>query len=276
MVKLNGKNAIIYGAAGSLGSTIAKKLANAGARIFLTGRDAARLQEVADDIAAVGGLVEVDLVDALNEDEIKSHLAKVLATGGAVDIIYNAIDLQVIQGMPLVEMSVEDFSRPVNIAMRTQFLTATASARQMIKQQSGVILTITATPGGIGYPYTAGFAPACAAIENFSRNLAAEVGPFGVRVVNIRSGGSPDSAVFKQAIANDPETMKHVIKKMEGDTMLKKLPLLDDIANAALFLTSDLAGKITGVTVDITAGTTAGLNYRVDLPDFEQRRPGLL
>ena len=58
--------------------------------------------------------------------------------------------------------------------------------------------------------------------------------------------------------------------------MLKKLPLLDDIANAALFLTSDLAGKITGVTVDITAGTTAGLNYRVDLPDFEQRRPGLL
>src|SRR5882757_9823390 len=114
--------------------------------------------------------------------------------------------------------------------MQTQFLTATAAGRTMIKQRSGVILSLTATPGGIGYPYTGGFAAACCALESFSRNLASELGVYGVRVVNIRSGGSPDSRVFKEAIANHPEVMKEVLQKMEQDTMLKKLPLMADIA----------------------------------------------
>ena len=61
----------------------------------------------------------------------------------------------------------------------------------------------------------------------------------------------------------DPESMKAVIKGMEADTMLKKLPLMNDIANVAVFLASDMAAKITGVTVDVSSGTTSGLNYRV-------------
>jgi 3-oxoacyl-[acyl-carrier protein] reductase len=162
-----------------------------------------------------------------------------------------------------VDIAAEDFVRPVTIAMQTQFLTATAAARVMMKQGSGVILSLTATPGGIGYPLTGGFAPACCAIESFSRNLASELGIYGIRVVNIRSAGSPDSKVFKDAIAGNPEGMKPIIQSMEADTMLKKLPLMADIANVAVFLSSDLAGKITGVTIDVTAGTTAGLNYRM-------------
>ena len=56
--------------------------------------------------------------------------------------------------------------------------------------------------------------------------------------------------------------MDQVIRQMEDDTMLKKLPMMSDIANLAVFLSSDLAARITGVTVDVTCGTTAGLNYR--------------
>jgi 3-oxoacyl-[acyl-carrier protein] reductase len=133
----------------------------------------------------------------------------------------------------------------------------------MKKQGFGVILSLTATPGGIGYPLTAGFAPACCAMECLSRNLASELGIYGIRVVNIRSGGSPDSKVFKDAIERHPDEMAVVLGKMENDTMLKKLPLMADIANVAVFLVSDMAGKITGVTVDVTCGTTAGLNYRM-------------
>ncbi|WP_259066619.1 SDR family NAD(P)-dependent oxidoreductase [Mucilaginibacter sp. X4EP1] len=260
---LKGKNAIIYGAGGSLGSTIAKAFAQAGAGVFLTGRNIGPLQKVAHDIIAEGGIAEADQVDALNEKEITDHIQKVVDKAGTIDIVYNAIDLKVVQGMPLIDMTVDDFTRPVNIAMRTHFLTATSAAKIMIKQKSGVILSLTATPGGIGYPHTAGFAPACGAMESFSRNLAIELGQYGIRVVNMRSAGSPDSMVFKEAIANDPEMMKDVIKQMEADTMLKKLPLMADIGNVAVFLSSDLAGKITGVTVDVTCGTTAGLNYRV-------------
>ena len=57
-----------------------------------------------------------------------------------------------------------------------------------------------------------------------------------------------------------------ILEKMEEDTMLKKLPLMADIANTAVFLASDLAGKITGVTVDVTSGTTGALNYKVSHP----------
>ncbi len=138
----------------------------------------------------------------------------------------------------------------------------------MMKQGSGIILSLTATPGGIGYPFTGGFGPACCAMESFSRNLASELGVYGIRVLNMRSGGSPDSKVFKEAIESDPGGMEAVIRKMEEDTMLKKLPLMADIANAAVFLASDMAGKITGVTIDVTCGTTAGLNYRVPSHNF--------
>ena len=119
------------------------------------------------------------------------------------------------------------------------------------------------SPHGI-YPYTGGFAPACAAIETFSKNLAAELGVYGIRVVNIRSGGSPDSRIFREFLEQHPNDAGTVIGKMEDDTMLKKMPLMEDIANTAVFLASDLAGKITGVTIDVTSGTTAGLNYKVE------------
>ncbi|HWK02767.1 MAG TPA: SDR family oxidoreductase [Puia sp.] len=263
---LQNKNAIIYGAGGSLGGAVARALAGAGARVFLTGRNLSSVQKTADEILASGGNVEIDKVDALNEKAINDHIERVVQKAGTVDISFNAIGIDVIQNIPLVDIAADDFMRPITLTVQTRFLTAIAAARVMMKQGSGIILSLTATPGGIGYPFTGGFAPACCAIESLSRNLASELGIYGVRVVNIRSGGSPDSRVFKEAIASNPAAMESILRKMEEDTMLKKLPLMADIANAAVFLASDMSGKITGVTIDVTCGTTAGLNYRVPLP----------
>jgi len=264
MIDLRNKNAVIYGGGGSLGSAVAKTLARAGAKVFLTGRTITPLQKVADEIIRSGGVVVIDQMDAFDKKAIDEHLQKVITEAGTVDISFNAADIELIQGIPLVDMHVDDFVTPITRTMQTRFLTAVAAAKVMQQQRSGVILTLTATPGGIGYPYTAGFAAACSAVERFSCNLAAELGVYGIRVVNIRSGGSPDSRVFKDAIESNPGMMAEVLQKMENDTMLKQLPLMDDIANVAVFLVSDLASKITGVTVDVTAGTTAGLNHRVD------------
>ena len=251
---------------GSLGGAVAKALAAAGATVFLTGRNIDSVQKTADKILALGGKASVDVVDAFDEVAINAHIEKVVQKTGTVDISFNAAGVDVAQNIPLIDMVVDDFVRPITQTMQTNFLTAKAAGKIMKKQGSGVILSLTATPGGIGYPYTGGFAAACCAVESFSRNLAAELGVHGVRVVNIRSGGSPDSSIFKNAIDHDPETMKVVLQKMEADTMLKQMPLMADIANAAVFLASDMAGKITGVTIDVTSGTTAGLNYRVVTP----------
>jgi NAD(P)-dependent dehydrogenase (short-subunit alcohol dehydrogenase family) len=261
---LKNKNAVIYGAGGSLGGAVARAFAAAGARVFLTGRNTASIQKIADEIIAADGSAEAVEVDGMDEEAIKRHLDNVVSKAGTVDISFNAVGVDVVQGIGLATMKMADFVTPVTSTLQTRFLTATAAAQVMMKQRSGVILSLTATPGGIGYPFTGGFAAACSAVESFSRNLAAELGVYGIRVVNIRSGGSPDSKVFKDAIDGRPEVMADVLHQMENDTMLKKLPLMAEIANTAVFLASDMAGGITGVTVDVTCGTTAGLNYRAD------------
>lgn len=259
---LQNKTAIIYGAGGSLGGAVARALAGAGARVFLTGRTLDKVQKAAAEIVAAGGKAEAAVVDALDHTSISDHMATTVKKAGAVHISFNAIGMQEKQNVALTDMRLDDFIRPINVAMQTQFLTATAAGRQMVKQGSGVILSLTATPGGIGYAMVGGFGPACCAIESFSRDLAAELGPHGVRVVNMRSAGSPDSRPFAEAIAAGGEVVASFINKMKDDTMLKQLPQMADIANVAVFLSSDMAGKITGVTIDITCGTTSALNYK--------------
>lgn len=261
-MQLKDKVAMIHGAGGSMGGAVARAFAREGATVVLSGRHRAGVEAVASDIRAAGGRVDVDIVDALDEAAVAAHLAVVVERHGALDISFNAIGWQDHQGTPLVEMALEDFTRPVRIAMTSQFITATAAGRQMASQGSGVILSLTATPGGIGYAGVGGFGPACCAVECLSRNLASELGPRGVRVVNLRSGGSPDSRVFREAIAQGGQATEFMAK-LRDDTMLKALPAMADIADAAVFLVSDRAARITGVTLDVTCGTTAALNYKV-------------
>ncbi|UYQ95522.1 SDR family oxidoreductase [Chitinophaga horti] len=261
---LSDKTAVIYGASGSMGQAFAEAFAAAGATVLLTGRNPDALEAVVAGITAKGGKAEIAIVDALSATSIQRHLAQVKQ----LDISFNAIGWKDTQDVPLIDMHPEDFLRPIHIAIETQFLTATAAARTMLKQGSGVILTLTATPGGVAYPLTGGFGVACCAVESFSKNLASELGPGGVRVVNIRSGGSPDTRVFREAIELGGEQGKRAIQRLEGDTMLKQLPMMADIANTGVFLASDLARKITGVTVDVTAGTTTGLNHSTEMMKF--------
>jgi 3-oxoacyl-[acyl-carrier protein] reductase len=260
---LHDKTAIIYGAGGSLGSAVAKGLAMAGATVMVTGHKLEAVKKIAAEIVAAGGRAEASEVDALDDRAVNACLDELVRRMGRLDISFNAIGLKDRQNVPLIEMDLADFVRPVRIAMETQFITATAAGRMMKSQNSGVILSLTATPGGIGYANVGGFGPACCAIEGFSRDLASELGPYRVRVVNIRSAGSPDSRVFREAIEQGGARASAFIQKMKDDTMLKQLPSMKDIANVAVFLASEMAAKITGVTVDVTCGTTSALNYKV-------------
>ena len=112
-------------------------------------------------IYGAGGRASIAVVDGFDEAAVNRHLDDVVATAGSVDISFNAVDIPVIQNIPLTEISTEEFVRPVTQTLQTRYITAIAAARRMMQQRSGVILSLTATPGGIGYPYTGGFAPAC-------------------------------------------------------------------------------------------------------------------
>jgi 3-oxoacyl-[acyl-carrier protein] reductase len=268
---LENRTAVLYGVGDSMGGAVARAMAEAGARLFLTARRIENARKIADEIVAAGGVAEADEVDALDGQAIEQHVADVVRTTGRLDISFNLVNLGDRQGIPLVDMAAEDVVRPVRTAMLTHFLTATAAGRVMSRQRSGAVLSLTATPGGIGYPLVGGFGPACSAIEALSRNLAAELGPHGVRVVNIRSAGSLDSRPFREAAAHGGPEVEQFFARMRNDTMLKELPSMKDIANAAVFLASDLAGKITGVTLDITVGSTTALNYQLPTIAFANR-----
>src|SRR3984893_14607712 len=137
---LEGKNAIIYGGGGGIGGGVARTFAREGAHVFLAGRTRDKLEAVADDITASGGLADIAVLDALDERAVDEHVWDVVSKAGSVDASFSLINRGDVQGTPLVEMKTEDLLRAVVNGLQSNFLTARAAGRRMIEQGSGVIL----------------------------------------------------------------------------------------------------------------------------------------
>ena len=245
---LEGKNAVIYGGGGSIGGAVARVFAREGARVFLAGRTLSALQNVADEIAAAGGAAETAELDALDERAVDEHADAVAAQAGSIDISFNLIAHGDVQGTPMAEMALEDYVRPVETAVRTTFLTARAAARHMIRQGSGVILIF----GGEGDPprgfNLGGLQTAFHAMEAMRRQLATELGPHGVRVVTLRTGGVPES------ISESFARREAIAESIAKSTLLGRAATLEDVGNVAAFVASDRARTMTAATVNVSAG----------------------
>ena len=246
---LENKNAVVYGAGGAIGGAVARAYAREGARVFLAGRTLVTLEEVAEDIRSAGGEAETAQVDALDETAVDEHADAVAARAGGIDISFNLISLRDVQGTPLAEMPLEDFEQPIMTAVRTQFLTSKAAARHMIRQGSGVILFF----GGYGDPlpdyYLGGFQVALSTIESLRRQLASELGPHGIRVVTLQTGGVPES------IPESFDGKEAIIESLVEPTMLKRAATLDDVGKVAAFAASDHARTMTATALNISCGS---------------------
>jgi NAD(P)-dependent dehydrogenase (short-subunit alcohol dehydrogenase family) len=220
-----------------------------GATVHLAGRTQESLEQVAEEIRSAGGAAEAAQVDALDEAAVDEHADAVAGSAGSLDISFNLISHGDVQGIPLAEMELEDFARPVETAVRTMFLTSRAAARHMIRQESGVILVF----GGYGDPlpgyHLGGLQVAFGAMESLRRNLASELGPHGIRVVTLQTGGVPES--IPQTFAR----REAITKEIEERTMLKRAATLDDVGNAAAFAASDWARTMTATALNITCGS---------------------
>jgi 3-oxoacyl-[acyl-carrier protein] reductase len=255
---LKNKNAVIYGAGGAVGSAVARAFAREGAAVFLVGRTLSSLETVAKDISEAGGMAEVAPLDASDKQAVEDHLSALVKKAGHLDISFNAIGLGDAQGFPLIEMTQAHFTLPIINAMNSHFVTATAAARHMAVHKSGAILAITANVARVPVPNVGGFGVACAAIEGFCRQLAAEVGPQGIRVVCLRSAGSPDAwgvrEAFKLRAKELGITLEEFTVMAAKDLPLRRMPLLADVTNTAVFMASDQANAITGAVVNLTSG----------------------
>jgi NAD(P)-dependent dehydrogenase (short-subunit alcohol dehydrogenase family) len=258
---LEGKNAVIYGGGGAVGGAVARAFAREGARVFLAGRTLATLDRVAEEIMAAGGQAETAAVDALDEASVDEHADAMAAAAGTIDVSFNAISHGDVHGIPLAEMSLDDFARPITTAVRTLFLTGRAAARYMIKQGSGVIMANTATTARRVIPNVGGTGVSFDAIESLCRQWATELGPHGVRVVWIQTTGLPEAMADTGEMFPDygtwapSTTREELIALMESETMLKRLTSLAEFGGAAAFLASDRASAITGAGANLTCGS---------------------
>ncbi|MCA2215832.1 SDR family NAD(P)-dependent oxidoreductase [Jidongwangia harbinensis] len=247
---LENRTAIVHGAGGSVGSAVARAFAREGATVHLTGRTRATLDGVADRIRAAGGAAHVTVLDVVDRAAVDRHAAAVDRDGG-IDICFNATGNDDIQGSPLVDMSVDDLMQPVAKAVTSTFTVATAAARHMVERGRGVILVMGG--GREALPDLGGSHVAWAALAGLGRQLAAELGPHGVRVLWLLSPGSPDPDQpdpdrpdsDQEAGRPDPEA---------GRLLLPRRPSYDQVANAAVFAASDWAAPMTATEINLTAG----------------------
>ncbi|MEV4517562.1 SDR family oxidoreductase [Dactylosporangium sp. NPDC049525] len=256
---LENKNAIIYGV-GGIGAGVARTFAAEGARVFLAGRSLHKLEAVAKEIADNGGFAEVTVIDALDEGAVDEHALAVAASAGGIDISFNLVSRGDIQGVPLAEMATADLLAPVTIGLRTNFITARAAARHMIERRSGVILALN-SGSAFGSPMMGGTGPADAATDILVRNLAAELGPHGIRVLGLWTAAvaetlSPEKlAAVNSNLQLDEAAFQGLLQHLAQMRMLRRSPSLANVAATAAFLASDHAASITGSFVNVTSGT---------------------
>jgi NAD(P)-dependent dehydrogenase (short-subunit alcohol dehydrogenase family) len=259
---LKNKHAVVYGAGGAIGSAAAKAFAAEGAHVYLTGRRRAPLEAVAKEIEALGGKSKIALVDTFDDRAVEEHFSQMVEEAGQVDISFNAISIPQtgVQGIPLLELSVDQFLHPIDAYARSYFNTSKAAAKHMSARHTGVIILLTATPARFAAPLVGGMPAAWSTLEALTRNLAGELGPQGVRVVCLRPAGIPGTDIITEvyglhAKAIGMPSHKEFQSLMEELTLLKRLPSLDQVGKTVAFIASDGAGAITGTVLNLSGGS---------------------
>jgi 3-oxoacyl-[acyl-carrier protein] reductase len=258
---LQDKNAVIFGAGGSIGAAVARAFAVEGARVFLAGRTRSGLDAVAAQITTAGGAAQTAVVDALEDTGVNQYIDDVVKQAGGIDVLLDVtgpLAREYGNGKLAVDLPVDEFMTPLATMLKSRFITARAAARHMIRQRAGVIVMVTGSPARAHVPGATAIGAAFGAMENLTENLAFEVGPSGVRVVCLRTLANTDSRSIRDTMDFLAGRMKitkdQAIAQIAQANFLKVPAAVADTANAAVFIASDRARMLTGTVVNATAG----------------------
>jgi len=242
---LNGQRALVTGGGRGLGTAISSHLARAGARVAITGRDAGSLHRQAAQLPEGTVTVAGDLADPAGPQGI---LTEVVHPLGGLDILVNTAG--VFHHGPSNELSAADIDAIFAVNTRGPLLLAAAAAAYMADHAGGSIVNISSGLGNIGSAGGSLYAASKGALDAFTRALAAEWGPRGVRVNAVRSGLLRSDAT-RFLTEND-----ELRQRYEATVPLRRLGENDDVAQAVLFLASPAAAYITAQVLDIDGGTS--------------------
>jgi len=245
---LTGRTAVITGSTSGIGAAIAATLAGLGAHVVVSGRDAARADEVVSQICSDGGKADTVLVDLGGSYEaLRTFTTEATAVlGGQVDILVNNAGIYPATLTP--DLPDADLDAMLAINVRAPHVLVAALAPAMAERGSGAIVTIGSWMASVGSPFAAMYTATKAADEQLTRAWAAEFGPRGVRVNALAPGAT---------LTPGNEANRDVLDAMTANTPAGVVVQPQDIADGVAYLVSDAARMVHGTTLYVDGGITA-------------------
>lgn len=244
--RLDGRRALVTGAGRGIGLAAAAALAEAGAHVTLLARTRDEVEAGAEAIRERGGSADAQAVDVTDLD----GFARVVANAEPYDVFFNNAGMN--RPQPFAEVTALNFDAIMNLNVRAAFFAAQAVARRLIAaQKPGSIVNTSSQMGHVGAAGRSVYNASKFAVEGFTKGMAIELGPYGVRVNTI----CPTfiETPMTRPFLRDEAFMKSVVSKIK----LGRLGRVEDVAGAVVFLASDAAALMTGSALMVDGGWTA-------------------
>jgi meso-butanediol dehydrogenase/(S,S)-butanediol dehydrogenase/diacetyl reductase len=253
-MRLANKVALITGSGSGVGRAAAELFAAEGAEVVVVDLVADKAKETVDRIASEGGTALVVKADVSDAESVQAMVNKVGDADGGIDILINNAAIAV--GDDILEIDESTWGMNLDVVLKSVFLCSKAVLPGMIERRGGSIVNIASVNGLTGLGEEA-YSAAKAGVINLTRNMAVKYGRFGVRA-NCICPGTIKSPIWRSRLEKDPQIFERLAKWYP----LGRVGEPDDPARAALFLASDDASWITGSTLVVDGGLTAG-NFRM-------------
>jgi len=258
-LKLKGRIALVTGPAKGMGATVTKAFAEEGCNLVLIGRDVAAIEPVAEEARALGVKAVVVACDITDPAQCKNAVAAAKAAfGGRIDILVNIAGGSGPIGKTGAQTTPEEFDDIVTLNMNGCFHTMHEVLPTMIEQQYGKIVNVGGTFGMRGRAGRMAYSASKWGLRGITKSFALEVGQHNINV-NYLAPGMVDGPRFRDKVCADMAkrlniSLEEAMTRHAADYALRRVSLDADVANACLFLASDVSRQITGVDLPVDGG----------------------
>ena len=256
-MRLNDEVALVTGGGRGIGRAIALKFAQEGAHLVVVGRTVSSLEEIASEIQTLGRQALVLPCDVSDDGAVRAMVQQAEARFGRIDILVNNAGYFTTMS-PLHEMPDAEWDESLRMNLTSVFYVCRAALPGMIARRHGSIVMMSSIAARAAFPFSAPYAAAKAGLLGLTRALAAEAGPYGIRV-NALCPGIVLGTEMHHKVNREIEKMSGITPEKRLDAarhsiLLRRLPTPEDVAAAALFLASADSGMMTGQALNVDGG----------------------